>query len=1818
MALNWDNVATTTKKNTGLNWDKVNTSMANQQAFNIMNQAIQQGKARSYNDVTSQPTTQMLTHAGVAQQAHDTIAKQKNEVAKTQPIVGNTQLPNKIQSQETNNITGFRPTSEQSQYIKKVQALGDEDNKDYLNDYLNIMTGRSNQSKYTKNNYTADDYIKYYQDLVNARPELNKKSFWDKAGDKINDVNDFILNKMGGNTALSFVTGMGEGSGGSALTKFTMRKIEENVARADAMEEFKNGEIDFSEIDKRKNEILDDLKQGLPDVQYNLNDAYEKMGNHQTARGFGNTAGYVTAGTVATSLGVPAPIAYGTLGAANKYAETDDLGDIAVAGGTNAAFGWLTDKFGGAANKYLSKIPITKTNVVANALKNFGSGYVGAGGASLATGTAEDLYNVARGREVNYLDTLKQANRSGLVHGTIRGVADTINDVKQAKAQMQADYKNTAEEVENMRNIVERSDAKNQSQKVKDAVARKYEPRINEAIEKFEDTKYLGQGKTQANLVEQLKQGNTTPVQVQNTLNTLALPEQAGNTQNSLENTQNALYNQTRGDLNGKEGINTDGRIQFEKGALESKKTGNGKLRGEDVEKQFQQFIQKSEPVKTTPYQDKVKDIVANTFNKSLNFVNDDGGFGGGVNPIDNNDLYITSDSIRQFGNNIPAGHEVFESIIKGDSNIKEDIINPLIELVQNDNRFGQVMDEYLEYVAPEYREVLKSHPENIAKEIICDELGFSFNEDKYDLGFEKENLTGITRYLDYLDNSTKQNVNIALDNIVNEYVKNSNNQSSFSLAESQPQEGYTRLYRGLSQKYNPNYDKSLMDNSNGYESWTDNYDLAKSYGDNVYYTDIPTNQISNSVIDENPNSETYGDRNLIYKNDKPVGINGKSGNEYMLYTDHDNYPNVKYNEVVDNSQPSNIFEETNKMIQDNRAKAVEEGAKTLGLEKANENLSTYKKQMFQNNANAINDLIKAKSETLAEFDNKIAIKKQELAGKKDQTTKVAQTLRQQITNLEKRKTDAEASFINKIDRLENRNATINKLKTQVSEDRLPTRQEVKNKIITDKDIESINLDNAKNLSKFIMNNTTPQRVNEKIFGKDTATKINDRFFKPIKHNEAERIRFLNKERKDIKSWRIKPKSRESAAVQMYGEGEYVNPETGEKSAYTLNDLKREFPNDWEKIKNASEQARAKYDTYIDEINKELNKMGYDSIPKRNDYFRHFEQTASLLDTFGIPSKANALPTDMNGLTADLRPGKNFFANALQRKGDKTTYDAITGIDGYLEGASKLRYHTEDIQNLRTLDDYIRGKYGSKADLEGLSKEDFNKRVKQIQEGHLSEYASWLTEYTNSLAGKKSRLDRGTEEAFGRSVYGTLNALKKQVGSNLTGLNINSALSNFISAGQGLSSTSKVATVQGLVDTIKNIFKNDDFIDKSDFLTTRFGSDKLSKTLWEKASDVGQTFMSATDYFTANLITRSKYHEYLNKGYPEQEALEKAGEYADRIMAGRGLGDMPNFFNSKTLGILTQFQLENVNQFDSMFHDNFTTDRASEQTKYDAKTWNEKIKSKFAKASPKFYNGLSATFTLAQLFAAGWAFNKIVKELGGTGGAFDPIGTIEDLVKDYQKDGLETATKNFVKNVVDDIPYANLITGGGRIPMKDSLPNLYDLLTGESTVGKELTKLANVLPPTGGGQVRKTIQGLKTLINNGEYGTRNGNEYAKWLLDLDKKDVPQKIITSLKALAFGKYGPEEAKEYIDSGYKGLTVTQTNAFKEIKDTGMLASEFRKWVDVLDDINPKKVDKYGKEKVDANAKKAQLKTALDSPSLSDEQKKILYEMFYKITE
>ena len=742
---------------------------------------------------------------------------------------------------------------------------------------------------------------------------------------------------------------------------------------------------------------------------------------------------------------------------------------------------------------------------------------------------------------------------------------------------------------------------------------------------------------------------------------------------------------------------------------------------------------------------------------------------------------------------------------------------------------------------------------------------------------------------------------------------------------------------------------------------------------------------------------------------------------------------------------------------------------KETAIDKYNE----YKQNILKGRAEEVNSLIKNKNETINSLEQKIAEKKKLLEQKADKDTIEANRIKMRIGTLQQRINRIENEYNSRIDR-KNEKVTKDNIKLQLRKETKTTRKDIQEGLLEKTGLKSENFDDAKNITMLNLNRTSPERVNEKVFGHELGTKVNDAIISPTKHNEAEKTRFKNKEREDIKSWGIKDHSKESAVLQKYAEKSYVN-ENDELVPYTENDLKKDIKDESIRIKirNAAKELRAKYDMYIDKANDVLVKLGYDPIPKRDDYVRHFNELNDIFTRFGIPGKIqneNALPTDINGITDTFMPGKSYFANTQKRQGIKTTYDAITGIDGYIEGISNLIYHTEDIQRLRAFEKHIRETYGETGwdKMEGLTEEEKVKRIQNIENNHLSNYAAWLTEYTNNLAGKKSGIDRSVEKLLGRNIYSTLNTIKKQVGSNMTGFNVSSALSNFVSVIQGGSKTKKLSMVRGSISTFKNIFAKDNFIDKSDFLTNRFGSDRISKTMWEKASNAGQVFMNATDYFTANLIVRSKYYENLSKGMSESEAIKKADDFGARIMGDRSLGATPVLFNSKTLGVVTQFQFEVFNQYDSMIHDTIQDYKVTKDNKGALRA------------------SMGAVWSLGQLMAFSYFFNNAYEAVLGNRPAFDVVDIIrtafglddDDDSEDTLKDNVQQASKKFIEG----LPIINLFSENARIPTASGIPNPIKLATGESTIKDEAKKLIYLLPPTGGNQAKKTYQGAKALI----------------------------------------------------------------------------------------------------------------------------------------
>jgi hypothetical protein len=647
----------------------------------------------------------------------------------------------------------------------------------------------------------------------------------------------------------------------------------------------------------------------------------------------------------------------------------------------------------------------------------------------------------------------------------------------------------------------------------------------------------------------------------------------------------------------------------------------------------------------------------------------------------------------------------------------------------------------------------------------------------------------------------------------------------------------------------------------------------------------------------------------------------------------------------------------------------------------------------------------------------------------------------------------------------------------------------VDNSITSNTDELLIRSENWKNKATPLLKRETMERNFDDIMGKD-APAMKKKYLEPIKDSEAERTHFLNSNRDEVKDLGIKYKSNEDKLVQMYGEGKI-----------SLEELKKETKN-WKQVDKATEVMRNKYDNLLDRLNKALTENGYPPVPKRENYFPHYEEVDNMFTKLGFDVRNFELPTEIIGRTQNFKPGKNFFAHALRRKGDQTTYGFIEGFDKYIEGASRVIHHTKNIRKLRQLENDIRAKHG--------------------ESQHLGSFVWDLKDYTDNLAGKQSALDRGIESGFGRKLYSALDMIRRKVSLNMIGGNLASALTNFIPVTQALATTRKSSFGKGMYSAISNIFKNDGFVNESKFLTRRYGSDKLGRSKLDKTVDASMVFMRGFDRFASNIIVRSKYQEGIDKGLTHDKALKIADDWASKIMADRSLGQMPTYFNSKAAAPILQFQLEVNNQLSFLLKD-----------------------------VPRHMKTPQMISALTQVAVYGYLFNELYEKAIGRRPALDPIGIAIKAYEDFTSEEIDNAkaSKNLTKEVLGQLPFTSFVEGG-RIPLSAAIPSPGNIINSEydaETIRNEAMKpLFYLLPPTGGGQAKKTYQGLSDIGMNpfepqeltGVYQTNpSGEKYLKY-------PVENNLMNKLRGPVFGRNSFPETSDYYDNNRRPLGPNQT--------------------------------------------------------------------------
>ncbi len=584
-----------------------------------------------------------------------------------------------------------------------------------------------------------------------------------------------------------------------------------------------------------------------------------------------------------------------------------------------------------------------------------------------------------------------------------------------------------------------------------------------------------------------------------------------------------------------------------------------------------------------------------------------------------------------------------------------------------------------------------------------------------------------------------------------------------------------------------------------------------------------------------------------------------------------------------------------------------------------------------------------------------------------------------------------------------------------------------------------------------------------------------------------------------------------------------------------------------DKVNKAISEARKTFDNLLIRVNEVLREQGMKEIPYRKGYFPHFTNPkqgwlAKLLNWKTID---NEIPTSIAGLTEEFTPQRSWQPFNKQRMGDKTDYSLYQGLDTYIHGALDWIYHIDDLQSRRALENYLRythSKEGVKAKIDEIKAndsydaEETQKMIEAVLDeanNPLNGLVIELRNRTNTLANKKSSLDRALEEKTNRKIYSTMTNLNNRITANQVVGSFSSALTNFIPMVQSWHQVSPYFTVRGLGDFVRSTVKDDGIVAKSDYLTNRLmEEEKLYQTGWDKVSDKAAFMMNVVDNITSQTVWRSKYLQNIKEGMSESQAIKDADQFAKNLMAGRSRGNAPTIFDAKNpfVKIFTAFQLEVANQYGYMLED----------VPQDSKSKTRLVKG------------------YATAFLGAYMYNALYSSLVGRDAAFDPIAIVEDLLKDLFDDEEEPKDiiMNLANNVIEEVPFVGGLIGGGRIPMSSAFPYsgytnpfesmLTDVSEGNGkNFGKELLKpLYYLAMPVAGGQIKKTVEGLSMFSDDhpiaGSY-TASGNL---------RFPVEKTIGNVVQAGLFGQYASKSARKYFDEEQRTLNPEQTAIFAEL--------------------------------------------------------------------
>ena len=505
---------------------------------------------------------------------------------------------------------------------------------------------------------------------------------------------------------------------------------------------------------------------------------------------------------------------------------------------------------------------------------------------------------------------------------------------------------------------------------------------------------------------------------------------------------------------------------------------------------------------------------------------------------------------------------------------------------------------------------------------------------------------------------------------------------------------------------------------------------------------------------------------------------------------------------------------------------------------------------------------------------------------------------------------------------------------------------------------------------------------------------------------------------------------------------------------------------------------------------------------------------------------------------------------------------------------------------------------GKIGDDELLTDEEINSRLDNLideligEQENRTRYSSlvrWMKTYTDILAGKQYTADRAFENFFGREgkmakAVGVVRKGSRMFGMSKVAMNVSTALNQSAQLVLLIPTRSKASILQAIGEFTTGKLK--DFALESDFLTGKRGLSYINSKTGEKILSGMFAPTEFTDRMLATIATRAAYLDAVagRKGLKEmdhEDAMRFADLYGRSLMGDRTKGAKPVAFHAKNtlMQMVNRFQIENLNTWEFVKQD-IPEEFRRVQREHGTATAVRMLIGVIAETliaafimnriAEETYGGTPAPFDLiglsANFIASGnglstndgirYLFNQVSQELFGE-------EVFENVPEPSESFDLGRAWSDTAENISNDIPFVSNIAGlvgwgDETLPMPDlygKVKNLVGAIDESGWFSRDanlaaLGLFAEAVP--GGNQAQKTGKGLLALTEGGRITGAKDKERLQFATDGN-------VGNAIRQALFGVYSTPEARAFYASGRSGLSVKQTELWKELREEGVDGTE-----------------------------------------------------------